>query len=271
LAVAVACLCQAAADASPKRVASTMVCADQYVLALVPARNTAGVSYLARDPSVSVFASHAAAIPTLKADAETYLMTHSDIVVGAEHGDTKTLATLERLGVGVLRVLAKNTFPELFKQLSDVAVRLGSEDVGRKLEDDARRRLARVVAGLPGAPVLVAFYHANGVSPASGTYVDEELKAAGYRSLASALGQKGWGRLDLETLVMHPPEAILAVTFSMRAQKLQNRFYQHPVFQKMRTRLDAVVVPAALTACPNWTLVEGAEYLDAVRRTGAPP
>lgn len=261
----------ALAGPAQNRVASTMVCADQYVLALVPAPHITGVSVSARDPSLSMQALRAASVAALKPDAETYLMTEADIVVGSEHGDTKLLRMLERLGVQVLRVSTRNSFPDIFAQLSEAASALGADEVGRDLGDDAQLRLAETVAQAPGRPVLAAFYYANGISPATGTYLDAMLTAAGYRSLASELGQKGWGRLDLETLVMTPPEAIVAVSYTGAGQRSQNRFFQHPVLTRMQAQVRTVTVPGALTACPNWNLVGAAEYLAAVRRMDGRP
>lgn len=271
LAATVAADGRAMAGPSPLRVASTMVCADQYVLAMVPAENIIGISFLGHDPSVSALASRGRSVATLRPDAETYVMTHADIVLGAEHGDTKTLAMLQRLGVGVLRVPSRNSFPEILKQLSVVGARLGTEDMSRGLSDDAGRRLAEVEAGSHGTPVLAAFYRADGGSAATGTYIDEEMTAAGYRSLASELGQAGWGRLDLETLVMHPPAAIITASFNLRGQRVESRFHQHPVFRAMQAGLPSIVIPGALTACGNWTLVDGVEYLAAARRTEGRP
>lgn len=261
----------AAAEPSPPRVASTMVCADQYVLAMMPAENIIGISFLGHDPSVSALASKAQSVATLRPDAETYVMTHADLVLGAEHGDTKTLAMLQRLSVGVLRVPSRNSFPEILQQLFVVGTRLGTEEMSRSLSDDAARRLAEIKAGSRGTPVLAAFYRADGGSAATGTYVDEEMTAAGYRSLASALGQSGWGRLDLETLVMHPPAAIITASFNLRGQRVESRFHQHPVFRAMQAELPSIVVPGALTACGNWTLVDGVEYLASARRAGGRP
>jgi iron complex transport system substrate-binding protein len=268
---ATASLAESDAAAVPKRVASTMVCADQYVLALVPPENIAGISYLGPDPTVSALAQRATSVATLKADAETFLMTDANVVVGGEHGDTKTLATLKRLGVDVLRAPSKNRFPEMFEQLTIIGRQIGAEESSLALVADAEHRLSKLTAEAPRDPLLAAFYHPNGGSAGSGIYVDEVLTAAGFRSLATALGRKGWGRLDLETLVMNPPEAMLIVSYHQPGQRVQNLFMQHPVFQRMKARLRVITFPVAKTACGNWTLVEGAEFLSATRRALVQP
>jgi iron complex transport system substrate-binding protein len=261
------------AGSSAPRVASTMVCSDQFVLAMVAPENIVGVSAMGHDPQISALAERATKIASLRPNAETFLMTHTDIVVGAEHGDTKTLAMLERLGVTTMRVPSKNDLPAIVAQVAEVGHQLGVGDVGDKLAAEARQRLASVAEHLPARPVVAAYYRPDGGSSAKGTYVDAEMTAGGYRSLASELGQTGWGRLDLETLVMHPPEAMIISFFSFnkKSMSIGQRFAQHPVFREALKTVPVIAVPGAKTACGNWTLVEGVEFLAASRQTGGAP
>lgn len=255
----------AGADPAMPRVASTMVCADQYPLALLPDENIVGVSALGHDPFISPLSARAARFPTIRNDSESYIMAHADLVLGSEMGDTKTLSTLQRLGVDVLRIPSRNTFPAIWDQLQSVAKRMKAEEVAAPLGQDARQRLGAVP---PAPPILAAYFNSSTGSAAAGTYVDEEMKAAGYRSLATDLGMTGWARLDLETLVLHPPKALLFANFNQKGNRLSARILQNPVFRKMRNDLTVINIPGAKTACGNWTLVEGVEFLAAARPVG---
>lgn len=261
----------AMADPSRPMVASTMVCADQYPLALLPPENIIGVSALGHDPIISALADRAAPLPTIKNDAESYIMARADLVVGSEMGDSKTLSTLQRLGVEVMRIPSRNTFPAIWEQLDIVGRKLKSEEAAKTVGNDARRRLEAVPNTPADRSVVAAYYNSGTGTAAAGTYVDEEMKAAGYRSLATELGMKGWARLDLETLVLHRPSAILLANFTMRTNRMAARFTQNPVFRKIRDSVTVVNIPGYKTACGNWTLVEGVEFLHATRQGGDIP
>lgn len=261
----------ASADPSRPMVASTMVCADQYPLALLPPENIIGVSALGHDPVISALADRAARLPTIKNDAESYIMAQADLVLGSEMGDSKTLSTLQRLGVEVLRIPSRNTFPAIWEQLDIVSRKLKTDDTAKSVADDARRRLDAVPPTPADRSVVAAYYNSGYGTAAAGTYVDEEMKAAGYRSLATELGMKGWARLDLETLALHRPPAILLANFATKTNRLSARFMQNPVFRKIRDSVTVVNIPGYKTACGNWTLVEGVEFLHAARQGGDTP
>ncbi|MBR9973771.1 ABC transporter substrate-binding protein [Magnetospirillum sulfuroxidans] len=261
----------ALADPALPMVASTMVCADQYPLALLPPENIIGVSALGHDPIISALADRAARLPTIKNDAESYIMAQADLVLGSDMGDSKTLSTLQRLGVEVLRIPSRNSFPAIWEQLAIVSRKLKAEGTAKALDDDARRRLEAVPSTPADRSVVAAYFNSGYGTAAAGTYVDEEMKAAGYRSLATELGMKGWARLDLETLVLHRPPAIVQANFAMKTNRLSARFMQNPVFQKIRDSVTVVNIPGYKTACGNWTLVEGVEFLHAARQGGDTP
>lgn len=261
----------ALAEPSKPMVASTMVCADQYPLALLPPENIIGVSALGHDPIISALAQRAARLPTVRNDAESYIMARADLVLGSEMGDSKTLSTLQRLGVAVLRIPSRNTFPAIWEQLTSVGQELKAEDAAKVVGGDARRRLEAVPPTPAESSVVAAYFNSGYGTAAAGTYVDEELKAAGYRSLATELGMQGWTRLDLETLALHRPPAILLANFAMKTNRLSARFLQNPVFQAIRDSVAVVTIPGYKTACGNWTLVEGVEFLHAARQGGGTP
>lgn len=252
------------ATGAPKvapKVASTALCGDQLVATLVTPDRIAAVSSQSLDPTLSKVADIARTLPVMPASAEAFLWSGAEIVVGSDRGDIKTLALMERLGAKVVRMTLQNSFADSMRQLRQISTALGVGDAGEALATDAEKRLRDVTAAAPAVPVLVAYYRPDGGSSAQGTFVNEALELAGYRNLAAHLGRKGWGRLDMETLVLNPPEALVAAYFDRPGWSLRHKFTHHPVFRQVMADRPTIAVPGALIACSGWPLIDGIEFL----------
>lgn len=247
------------------KIAAIDLCADQAVVALVDHADIAGLSRWAIDPNLSPVAEQARTLPTLKASAETVLMSGAKTVVADAYGDFKTIALLQRLGVTVFRMPAADNFPDVMSSLEKIAQDLDETARGEALRADLQARLDHLAADRPATRPLAAYYRPDGGTAGSGTAVDAAFAAAGYRNLAGELGERGWGKLDLETLVMHPPEVVVTSFFNNHLWSLHNGFAQHPVFQTILRQARLVGVPARLWSCGGWPLVAAAETLAAAR------
>lgn len=247
------------------RVASAGICADQVVVPLVERSRIVGVSPQAADPAVSPVAKPAAGLPVVAPSAEALVMAGADTVVLNTFGDGKTQALLEKLGITVLRAPYDATLADIPASLRGLGTALEAEEAADGLALDVVRRLQAVAAASPEASVLAAYYRPDGGSAGRGTYVSEAMAAAGYRSLAVELGQDGWGRLDLETLVLHPPQAIVSSFFVPGQGDLRRLFGRHPVFRRLTATVPVVDVPGRLWGCGGWPVVTAAEHLAAQR------
>jgi iron complex transport system substrate-binding protein len=247
-------------------IASIDLCADQAVVVLAEPGTIAGLSRWARDANLSPVAPMAGNLPSLAESAESVLMSGASTVVADTYGDAKTFALLERIGVTVFRMPAADSFAEVFTALRSIARDLQEEAKERILEADLGARLDRLQASLPPQPPRAAYIRTDGGTAGDGTAVDAALAAAGYRNLATDLGVHGWGRLDLETLVMSPPDVFVTSSFSSRRWSLHDAFGRHPVFRDIEARVTTVAVPARLWSCGGWPLVQAAETLAAARR-----
>lgn len=263
--VAVAAAAKAEPSSRPT-IASIDLCADQAVVALADPGSIAGLSRWARDVNLSPVAPVAGNLPSLAESAESVLMSGASTVVADTYGDAKTFALLDRIGVTIFRMPAADSFAEVFVALRLIARDLHEEAKERILEADLSTRLDRLQASLPPQRPRAAYVRADGGTAGDGTAVDAALAAAGYRNLATDLGIHGWGRLDLETLVMSPPDVFVTSSFSSRRWSLHDAFGRHPVFRDMEARVPTVVVPARLWSCGGWPLVQAAETLAAARR-----
>ncbi|HVI53412.1 MAG TPA: ABC transporter substrate-binding protein [Candidatus Sulfotelmatobacter sp.] len=253
------------------RVASLNLCSDQAVMALLPRQRIVGLSRWAADPHLSAVAVQAQGIPTLSASAESVLLSNATTVVTGTYGDGKTLALLQKLGVRVIRVPAADSFPEVMTALRAAANDLGDPARGEALTVELQGRIDRLAAQSPEHRPLAAYYRPDGGTAGRGTSVDTAMTAAGYRNLAAELGKQGWTGLDLETLLLHPPEVIITSFFDGRPWSLHNGFAHHPVFRAALDRTRIVDIPGRLWSCGGWPLVDAAETLATAREGNTTP
>ena len=252
-------------------VASLNLCSDQAVMALLPRQRVVGLSRWAADPHLSAVAKQAQGLPVLSASAETVLLSDAKIVVTGTYGDGKTLALLQRLGIRIIRVPAADSFPEVMAALRAAANDLGEPEQGEILTAGLQSRLDQLAAQSPEHRPLAAYYRPDGGTAGRGASVDAAMTAAGYRNLAAELGKQGWTGLDLETLLLHPPEVIVTSFFDGRPWSLHNGFAHHPVFRAALERTRVIDMPGRLWSCGGWPLVDAAEALAAARKENATP
>jgi len=253
------------------RVASLNLCSDQAVMALLPRQRIVGLSRWAADPHLSAVAGQAQGLPTLSASAETVLLSNAKTVVTGTYGDGKTLALLQRLGVRIVRVPAADSFPEMLAALRAAANDLGEPARGEALTAGLQSRLDQLAAQSPEHRPLAAYYRPDGGTAGRGASVDAAMTAAGYRNLAAELGKQGWTGLDLETLLLHPPEVIVTSFFDGRPWSLHDGFAHHPVFRAALERARVIDIPGRLWSCGGWPLIDAAEALAATRKENATP
>src|SRR6185503_14955109 len=96
-------LALAGASAAGPRVASLDQCADQYVLALAPRSDIAGLSYRAVAPD-SYLRAEARGLPLRRTDLESILAARPQLVVREWGGDAGLVRGLERRGVRVVGI-----------------------------------------------------------------------------------------------------------------------------------------------------------------------
>ena len=221
--------------AAAERVVSLNLCTDQYLLALAPAQAVA-VTHLARDPTLSVMADAARAVPTVRADAEAVLTLHPDLVLAAPWGAKATLAALARRGVRVERIALPDSFAAIRDTTRHVAALLG-----------VPARAEALLAGfdLPPAPPRgpAIALEPRGLTAAPGSLRDAVLRAAGFENAS------GGRAMGLEALARRP-EVLLVVAPPPPTPSRATEFLAHPLLAAHPRR----EVPAPLTICGGpWT------------------
>lgn len=259
-------LTAAAPAAASSRVASIGLCADQALVALLDEDRIAALSPQARDPSLSVVAEQAAYLPVIAPSAEAVLMTGADVVAANYYGEIKTVAMLERLGIRVIRVPSAETFEDVSETIIALGNELGTPARARTLADDIAARRQALRQAWPQFPVLAVYYRPDGGSAGAGTFVSDAMAAAGLESLATRLDHRGWGRLDLETLVMNTPRAFVTSFFGSDTYSARQSFGRHPRLRRMMADIPVIEVPGRLWSCGGWPLIEAAELMSRTRQ-----
>lgn len=214
-------------------VVSLNLCTDEALLTLAPQR-AAAVSFLARDPSLSVVSAVAAHVPVVRADAEMVLALHPALILAGRFGAQAVLAALRDAGARVVVFGEPRDFADVRTQWRRIA------------------RLLRVPAR--GAAVIAAMDKRLRKVPArrgTAVWLEPRLVAAGYNTIESAvLRHAGYVPVTrvtgLEALVAHPP-GLLVVPAMPRFPSLADAVLTQPVL----AGIPRVTVPARLVVCPG--------------------
>ncbi len=249
----------------PERIVSAGLCADQMVVPMLDSSRIAGVSTDAADPILSPVAEEARLLPVVSPSAEELILAGADTVVMDAYGNGKTKTMLEKLGVRVIRVPyddGLDTIPETLRTFGrDLDASAGAE----RIVADFSSRMQRVISKQPTVPVSGVYLRADGGSAGLGTYVNDVMTVSGYKNLAATLGQKGWGRFDLETLVLNPPDALIAAFFSADSTLSRQAAGRHPVLRRLSETVPVVQTPGFMWGCGGWPVVLAAEHITASR------
>ncbi len=251
-------------------VAAVGLCADQAVVALVPRQDIVGLSHQARDPALSAVAAAAATLPALRPSAEAILMSGADTVVADAFGDAKTIDLVRRIGMRVVRVPHADDFATVTSALAQTGAALGVPAAAAALNADLERRLAALPAAPPSPPAAL-YLRPDGGSAGAGTAIDAALRAAGLRNHAAAMGRRGWMSLDLETLVLSPPDVLLTSHFDQGGELVRETMLRHPAGRRLMADIPRIEVPMRLWSCGGWPLVAAAEHIAAARSAQESP
>ena len=220
------------------RVVSLNLCTDQYLLALAPGRATA-VTFLARDPDLSVMAAAARDVPTVRADAEAVLALRPSLILAAPWGARATLDALVRRGVTVERITPPADFDAIRSTTRQLGARLGASARAEALLAEMDAVLARPRAAQGAAIAL----EPRGLTAGPGSLRDAVLRAAG---LANAADGR---QISLEALA-RSPGILLVVAPTPAYPARATDWLAHPILARHSRR----EIPPRLTICGGpWT------------------
>ncbi len=266
---------QAETPSRPHRVVSLDHCADEYVLSLADRGQIAAVSPAATR-EFSYYADRAQGLPRTGAGAEEILKLSPDLVVRFFGGGYRTEEMLARFGIPVLDLTDGTTFDSVRDNLRKLGTALDQDARAAEIVSDMDRRLAAVATraqGLrTGAAPRAAYVTPGGVTAGRGTMVDTILHAAGLTNMANIQGRSGWVHFDLETLVLAPPQLIVASFFDHATVRSDHwTLASHSVLRDMMRDVPTIILPSRLMSCGGPFSVDAVERIQdalAMSRTG---
>lgn len=233
------------ATAYPRRVMSISQCTDELVLALLPRERIASVSWLARDPGLSLLSGPARRVPVNHGLGEEVLRDAPDLVVAGTFTSTATRALLKRLGWPLLEVGPADSIADIRATTRQVARAVGEPARGEALLARMDAQLADL-ARHPGPPLRVAAWDGGGFGAARGSLFDTLLTLAGATNVAAEAAARGGGP-DSEVLLAAAPA--LLVRGGEGGGDLRTAVAQHPVVRRFWGPARSLTVSPAAYIC----------------------
>jgi iron complex transport system substrate-binding protein len=234
------------AHAGP-RVVSLDQCADQYVLALAPRGDIAGLSYRALAADAYLRA-RARGLPRRRADLESVLASRPEVVVRYWGGDELMARRLASGGVRVVKIDDADDFAGVRANIRRVASALGSAGKGEALIARMDAQLAAAKGAWRGRRAL--YLTPGGFTAGQGTLVGAIMAAAG---LGNAAASAGYGPVSLERLAIDPPDGLVLGFFDPASNRAQHWWITpHGALGRIGSGRTLASLPGALLGCPAW-------------------
>lgn len=108
----------------------------------------------------------------------------------------------------------------------------------------------------------VLYLSPSGVTSGRATFVGDLIEKAGYQNYFLEAVLSGWGSVDLEQLIMDPPDIIVASFFDVQQGMADSwRLGRHPAFKALIGKTRFVHVPSSMISCPTWRVTEAIELI----------
>ncbi|HEX3918143.1 MAG TPA: ABC transporter substrate-binding protein [Caulobacteraceae bacterium] len=249
-----------AARAAP-RIVSLDQCADQYVLALAPRGEIAGLSKRALNGD-SAERALAVGLPELRPTLESVLGAQASIVVYYWSADARLPDELRRRGIAAVQIDEANDFPGIRANIRKIAAAVDQRAAGEALVARMDADLARASGAWGGARAL--YLTTYGFTAGKGTLVGAMMNAAG---LSTAATSDGYSPAPLEALVLNPPQALVLGFFRDLAGGRQHWSIAGNGYLRGLVAKRAIAsLPGSVLGCPAWTAAEGALALAQARQ-----
>jgi iron complex transport system substrate-binding protein len=244
---------QRSASATPQRIVSLNLCADQLVLALADRAQIAGLTRNAAEPQMSAAAAQARGLRILRSSTEEILAINPDLLVGVQVGQSGTLAGYVDRGYTLLDLENAESLAQIETTIRQSAAAFGHRERGEALIARMRRDLAGIPAN--GGGKVAAYYQRRGYLTGTGTLIDELMRRAGLINLATKLGKPPLSQVSLEEIVAARPDFLIVESATDRVTDQGTEMLHHPAL----ARIPRISMPQA------WTVCGGPAYVTAAR------
>ncbi len=228
----------------PTQIVSLNLCADQLLLALADRRQIGAVTVYAADPAMSAAAGAARGLRTTRGTSEELLTLAPGLILAAPYQVAAKQVLLP--GTRVIAVPEANDAAAIVTNLTTVAAAVGHYERAAPLIAQLRATLPPI--GVPRGPV-VAQYQRGGYLSGTGTLVDDLMRRAGLRNLATELHRPPLSRLSLEEIIAAKPDYLLIERRTGPGGDRGAALLDHPALAHAFPAARRLYLDAALTVC----------------------
>ncbi len=247
---------------APRRVVSTNLCTDQLLLMLADPQQIASVSHLALEPRSSYMADVAAAFAVNHARSEEIIRLQPDLVLAGSFGRDAMIRLISSLGYRVERFSPTDNLEQVRNNIRRMARLLGHVERGERLIREMDDRIRQVRERLSGRKRKRAlFYQPRGYTSGLNTLQDEALRLAGWINVSAEAGIRGYGRIDLETLLRQRPEQFFTSPYAPGTESLAQRQLRHPALLHVTGGKPMISLDYRLWICGGPMIAEAVERL----------
>lgn len=232
-----------------RRIVSLNLCIDPIVLDLVPRERIQALSWVSSDPNVSPIVDRIAGIRLVRGTAEEVLALQPDLVLAGAYTTPATVDLLRRLGQRVEVIPMAASIEDIRTVIRAVAAAVGEPERGEAMVAGFDRRLSEAKpTGSHRRPEAIV-YEANSIVSPRGSMEAAALEAAGFDNAAEQMDVRPGGRMELEALVVTPPDLIVLNQRSTTYRTPVADNLRHPSLARVLAERAHVDLPMPLWLC----------------------
>ncbi|PCI65715.1 MAG: cobalamin/Fe3+-siderophore ABC transporter substrate-binding protein [Piscirickettsiaceae bacterium] len=250
-------------QASPQRIVSLNLCADQLLVEMLPPERLVGITNLAGDSGISFQYKKASQYHQHNGRVEEIIALKPDLIVAGAYTTQTTNQLLGKLGYLVVKIGLPKTIAEIEQQVIMLGGQVGASDEAASIVKRMSGSLALLretrISGSPKA----AIYYANGFSAGKLTIVDEVLSVAGFSNIAAEQGLDFVAPLSMETLLKAEPDVLILGRYQENTDSMAHQILKHPALQGhiQSSRAVTVTMPDRYWDCAGPSIVAAVEKL----------
>lgn len=244
------------ADTAPQRIASINLCTDQYLLLLADPDTIATVTWLSQKPESAYYSERALNIPVNHGEAEEIIAHAPDLILAGFYSARTTTHLLQQLGYRVELFDHPRSIEQVREQLRRMGDLIGRREKAEHVIKAMDERLQRVATQpAADAPTLMQ-YAPGGYTVGRMSLVGDIIHHAGWRNQAEEAGIAQLGVVDLETLLIIAPLALIDSPLAPESYSFAEQMLKHPVLKKATRPKFTVMVERNLWICGGPMVVD---------------
>lgn len=245
--------------ASPRRIVSFNLCADQLLLALADPSQIAALSPYATDPTLSVMTREAAPFPQTGWNIESVVNLAPDLVLTG-FSDRPAKALLSATGLRVVQVDLVSDLAAASAQVREIGTLVGHPDRGEALARRLEQTEATLKAAALNPPRTALIVQREGYTEGTASLASAMLSLAGLKPPADATGGFG-GFVSMETLLTKGPDILVLQEPTADATDQGALFLTHPALLARYGPQRRIGLPSRYTLCGGPALLQGLNVL----------